>query len=120
MDPYKLGELEEEFAKIIWQHEPVTSRALTELCQEAFNWKRTTTYTMLRRLCDRGLFQNIKGTVTSLISEEDFRAGLGEQFLNESFEGSLPLFLAAFSKRKKLSPNEIKEIENLIREHKEG
>lgn len=94
MDQYKLGEMEQRFAELIWEREPVTSRTLTELCTEAFDWKRTTTYTMLRRLCDRGLFQNQNGTVTALMSQADFRAGQGEQFLNETFEGSLPQFFA--------------------------
>lgn len=119
MDPYKLGELEEQFAQLIWKHEPVSSRTLTEICAKAFNWKRTTTYTMLRRLCDRELFQNINGTVTSLMSEADFRAGQGEQFLIETFEGSLPQFFAAFTRRNKLSKKEIHEIQQLINEHKE-
>ena len=117
---YKLGEMEELFAQLIWKHEPVSSRTLTELCAEAFDWKRTTTYTMLRRLCDRGLFQNIKGTVSSLMSEAGFRAGQGEQFLNETFEGSLPQFFAAFTRRNKLSKKEIHEIQELIDKHKEG
>lgn len=119
MNLYKLGELEEQFALLIWKHEPVSSRKLTEICAETFNWKRTTTYTMLRRLCDRGLFQNTKSIVTSLISEADFRAGQGEQFLNESFAGSLPQFFAAFTRRNKLTEKEIGEIEQLINDHKE-
>jgi len=120
MDPYKLGEMEELFARLIWEHEPISSRTLTELCAETFSWKRTTTYTMLRRLCDRKLFQNIRGTVSSLMSEDDFRAGQGEQFLNETFEGSLPQFFAAFTRRNKLSKKEIYEIQKLIDKHKEG
>lgn len=120
MDPYKPGEMETLFAQLIWKHEPVSSRTLTELCAGAFDWKRTTTYTMLRRLCDRGLFQNINGTVTSLMSEADFRAGQGEQFLNETFEGSLPQFFAAFTRRNKLSKKEIDEIQQLIDEHREA
>jgi predicted transcriptional regulator len=120
MEQYKLGNMELQFAELIWKHEPVSSRTLTELCAEAFNWKRTTTYTMLRRLCDRGLFQNINGTVTALMSEADFRAGQGEQFLNETFGGSLPQFFAAFTRRNKLSKKEMYEIQQLINEHKEG
>lgn len=120
MEQYKLGEMEERFAQLIWKHEPVSSRTLTELCAEAFDWKRTTTYTMLRRLCDRELFQNTKGTVTALMSEADFRAGQGEEFLNETFKGSLPQFFAAFTRRNKLSKKEIQEIQRLIDEHKEG
>ena len=120
MEQYKLGEMEQQFAELIWKHEPVNSRTLTELCAEAFNWKRTTTYTMLRRLCDRGLFQNINGMVTALMSEADFRAGQGEQFLKETFDGSLPQFFAAFTRRNKLSKKEMYEIQRLIDEHKEG
>jgi BlaI family penicillinase repressor len=120
MEPFKLGEMEQRFAELIWDHEPVSSRTLTELCAEAFDWKRTTTYTMLRRLCDRGLFQNDKGTVSALMSRSDFQAGQGEQFLNETFDGSLPQFFAAFTRRKKLSNKEIVEIQRLIDEHKEG
>ncbi len=119
MEPYKLGELEQRFADIIWEHEPVSSRTLTELCAEAFEWKRTTTYTMLKRLCDRGIFANNGGTVTSLMSKAEFGAAQGEQLLNESFGGSLPKFLAAFTRRKKLSAKEISEIKELIDEHKE-
>jgi BlaI family penicillinase repressor len=119
MDPYKLGEMEQRFAELIWNHEPISSRTLTELCAEAFDWKRTTTYTMLRRLCDRGLFQNNNGTVSALMSKDDFQAGQGEKFLNETFDGSLPQFFAAFTRRKKLSKKEIVEIQRLIDEHKE-
>ncbi|HBR01573.1 MAG TPA: BlaI/MecI/CopY family transcriptional regulator [Ruminiclostridium sp.] len=120
MEQYKLGEMEQRFAELIWDHEPVSSRTLTELCAEAFDWKRTTTYTMLRRLCDRGLFQNQNGTVSALLSKSDFQAGQGEQFLNDTFDGSLPQFFAAFTRRNKLSEKEINEIQRLIDEHKEG
>lgn len=119
MEQYKLGEMEQKFADIIWGCEPVTSRRLTELCAEAFEWKRTTTYTMLKRLCDRGIFQNNGGTVTSLMSKNEFGAAQGEQFLNENFDGSLPKFLAAFTRRNKLNEKEIDEIKRLIDEHKE-
>ena len=120
MEQYKLGEMEQRFAELIWDHEPVSSRTLTELCAEAFDWKRTTTYTMLRRLCDRGLFQNQNGTVSALLSKSDFQAGQGEQFLNDTFDGSLPQFFAAFTRRNKLSEKERNEIQRLIDEHKEG
>ncbi len=119
MKKYKLGKMEQRFADLIWEHEPISSRALTELCAEAFDWKRTTTYTMLRRLCDRNLFQNKKGTVSALMSRSDFLAGQGEEFLKETFDGSLPQFFAAFIRRNKLSGKEIWEIERLIDEHKE-
>lgn len=119
MESYKLGQMEQRFADLIWTHEPVNSRTLTELCGEAFEWKRTTTYTMLKRLCERGLFQNVSGVVTSLMSKEEFQACQGEQFLNETFAGSLPQFFAAFTRRNKLSEREINEIQRLINEHKE-
>lgn len=116
---YKLGEMEQKFADLIWESEPISTRTLTEVCAEAFAWKRTTTYTMLKRLCERGIFQNHSGTVSSLMSKNEFGAAQGEQFLNESFDGSLPKFLAAFTRRKKLSAKEINEIRQLIDEHQE-
>lgn len=119
MEKYKLGEMEQKFADLIWENEPVSSRALTELCEKAFSWKRTTTYTMLKRLCEREIFQNESGTVTSLMSKSEFGAAQGEQFLTETFDGSLPRFLAAFTRRKKLSEKEIKEIQKLIDDHRE-
>jgi predicted transcriptional regulator len=119
MKQYKLGEMEQCFADLIWEHEPVNSRTLTELCAEAFDWKRTTTYTMLKRLCERGIFQNDGGMVTALMSKNEFGAAQGEQFLNNTFDGSLPRFLAAFTRRNKLSEKEINEIQQLINEHRE-
>ena len=119
MEKYKLGEMEQKFADLIWENEPVSSRALTELCEKAFSWKRTTTYTMLKRLCEREIFQNESGTVTSLMSKSEFGAAQGEQFLTETFDGSIPRFLAAFTRRKKLSEKEIKEIQKLIDDHRE-
>ena len=119
MEKYKLGEMEQKFADLIWEHEPVSSRTLTEMSEKAFSWKRTTTYTMLKRLCERAIFQNESGTVTSLMSKSEFGAAQGEQFLTETFDGSLPRFLAAFTRRKKLSEKEIKEIQKLIDDHRE-
>ena len=119
MEQYKLGDMEQRFAEIIWDSEPVTSRVLTELCEKEFNWKRTTTYTMLKRLCEREIFQNQGCTVTSLMSKEEFKTGQGEQFINETFKGSLPQFIAAFTRIKKLSDAEISEIERLISDHRE-
>ena len=119
MEKYKLGEMEQKFADLIWENEPISSRRLTELCEKAFSWKRTTTYTMLKRLCEREIFQNDSGAVTSLMSKSEFGAAQGEQFLTETFDGSLPRFLAAFTRRKKLSEKEIKEIQKLIDDHRE-
>lgn len=119
MEQYKLGEMEQRLADLIWANQPLSSRTLTELCAEAFAWKRTTTYTMLKRLCERGIFENQKGTVRALMSKNEFGAALGEEFLGQAFGGSLPQFLAAFTRRNKLSPKDIGEIERLISEHKE-
>ncbi len=120
MEPYKLGEMEQKFADLIWEKEPVSSRELTILCEKAFGWKRTTTYTMLKRLCVRGIFVNEHGQVRALMTREDFLAAQGEQFLEEHFEGSLPKFLTAFSHRKRLSEKEIEELKKLIDEYGEG
>lgn len=114
MAEYKLGEVESVFADIIWKNEPLSSRRLAELAEERLHWKRTTTYTILKRLCDRGLFQNSGGEVTSLVSREEFYALQSQQFVESTFQGSLPAFLAAFSSRKKLTESEIDELQRLI------
>ena len=114
MAEYKLGEVESVFADIIWNNEPLSSRRLAELAQERLNWKRTTTYTVLKRLCNRELFQNVDSTVTSLVSREEFYARQSEQFVEETFHGSLPAFLAAFGSRKQLSDTEIDELQKVI------
>lgn len=119
MEQFKLGEMEQKFADLIWEQAPIRSGELTRQCEDAFGWKRTTTYTMLKRLCDRHLFQNEKGTVSVLMTKEDFQAAQGEQFVNETFNGSLPQFIAAFSKRKKLSSHEIQELQKLIDAYEE-
>ena len=114
MAEYKLGEIETIFADIIWDNEPLSSRRLAELALERLDWKRTTTYTILKRLCDRELFRNEVGTVTSLVSREEFYARQSEKFVEETFHGSLPAFLAAFGSRKKLSDSEIDELQKVI------
>ncbi len=114
MTEYKLGEVESRFADLIWNHEPLSSRRLAELAEEALSWKRTTTYTILKRLCDRGLFRNEGGTVTSLISKQEFYAVQSEKFVEETFAGSLPAFLAAFGSRKQLSSADIEELQKII------
>ena len=114
MADYKLGEIETIFADIIWDNEPLSSRRLAELAQQRLDWKRTTTYTILKRLCDRELFRNEGGTVTSLVSREEFHARQSEQFVEDTFHGSLPAFLAAFGSRKKLSDTEIDELQKVI------
>ena len=112
----KLGAAEGCFADLIWQNEPLSSSLLAKLAEEELGWKKSTSYTVLKRLCDRGIFTNQQGTVRSLLSREDFYAARGEQFLQEGFQGSLPAFLAAFSKRNKLSDQDIQELQELIQQ----
>lgn len=120
MEQYKLGEMEQKFADLIWENAPIGSGELAKLCGKAFGWKRTTAYTMLKRLCERQIFSNEGGTVVSLMSKEEFQAAQGEQFINDAFGGSLPRFLAAFSRRKKLNEGEIAELKKLIDEYGEA
>lgn len=114
MAEMKLGVIESQFADIIWENEPIPSSQLAKLAEQKLSWKKSTTYTVLRRLCDRGLFQNQDGAVTSLVSKEEFLALRSESFVNDEFEGSLPAFLAAFGKRKKLSDKEIDALQEII------
>lgn len=118
MKQYKLGEMEQKFANLIWENEPLTTKALTELCERNFEWKRTTTYTMLKRLCEREIFVNSKGTVIAIMKKEEFISGKSEEFVNETFNGSLPKFLTAFTRKNKLSKKDIEDIQKLIDEHK--
>jgi len=115
---YKLGKVEAAFANLIWDHEPMTSSQLVELCAEQLGWKKSTTYTVLRKLCDRKIFQNKNGVVTALISREEFNALRSEEFVDEEFDGSLPRFLAAFTSRKSLNQREIEQLQRLIDENK--
>ena len=117
---WKLGKMETRFAELIWANAPVSSGELVRLCQEELEWKKSTTYTMLRRLCQRGIFQNENGVVTPLLSREEVLARQSEAFLEENFQGSLPRFLAAFTARKPLSDQEVRELEALIRRSGEG
>ncbi len=120
MIEYKLGEIEMQFADIIWQNEPLTSRELTILAEKELSWNRSTTYTILRKLCTKGIFKNEKAQVASLVSKKEYTAMQSERFVEDTFKGSLPSFLASFTTRKKLSDNEISEIMKIIDEHKEG
>ena len=114
----RLGIIETRFAEMIWDNEPIASGKLVKMCAEEFEWKKPTTYTVLRRLCDRGLFRNESGVVSSLISKVDYYAMQSEDFVKETFAGSLPAFLAAFTSRQKLSKEEIQELQKLIDESK--
>lgn len=114
MEDYKLGAIESRFADLIWQHAPLPSGELVKLCQQELSWKKSTTYTVLKKLCDRGLFRNEHGTVSAVLSREEFQALQSERFVEETFDGSLPAFLAAFTSRKKLSPEESAQLQRLI------
>ena len=114
MEDLRLGIVESHFADIIWSNEPLSSGELVKICEKELEWKKSTTYTMLKRLCKRGLFQNEDGIVSSLMSKEEFGAAQSEKFVEDTFQGSLPAFFAAFTKRKKLSRNEIDEIKKMI------
>ena len=114
MSELRMGAIESHFANMIWENEPVPSPELVKLAERELNWKKSTTYTVLKRLCERGIFQNRGGVVTSLISRQDFYAVQSEKFVEETFSGSLPAFLAAFTTRKKLSEEEIAELQALI------
>ena len=109
-----MGALESRFADLIWSHEPMASRDLIKMAEKELNWKSTTSYTVLKRLCDRGIFQLQDKTITSLISREEFYGMKSEQFVEETFDGSLPAFIASFGTRKKLSEEEVEELKKLI------
>ena len=117
MIEYKLAEAESRFADLIWEHEPVASGKLVKMAERELDWKSTTSYTVLRRLCDRGLFRNENSTVTSAISREEFYSHKSREFVEESFGGSLPKFLAAFMGKKKLSEEQIAEIQKMIEDY---
>ena len=117
---WKLGKMEARFAELIWRNAPISSGELVKLCQRELEWKKSTTYTMLRQLCQRGIFENREGTVVFLLTREEVLAQQSESFLEETFQGSLPQFLAAFTARKPLTEEEIRELEALIRRSSEG
>ena len=110
----KMGALESRFADIIWNNEPLASRQLVKMAELELGWKSTTSYTVLKRLCERGIFQNQNSTVTSQISREEFYAEQSDRFVKETFDGSLPAFLAAFGARNKFSDKEVDELKKLI------
>ena len=114
MGDMKLGAIETRFAEIIWANAPLTTNQLIKLCADELKWKRTTTYTVLKKLCDKGIFQTENSLVSVIISKKEFEGLQSEQFVEETFKGSLPAFLTAFHSRKKLSDKEIDEIQKLI------
>lgn len=120
MNTFRLGPVEQRFAELVWANAPIGSGDLVKLCQKELQWKKPTTYTVLRKFCERGIFQNIDSCVTVVISKEEFTNLQTAQFMEETFSGSLPAFLAAFTAKKSLSEKEISEIQAMIDSYREG
>ena len=120
MSEIKLGMVEAHFADIVWAHEPVSTKELVALCEMELKWKRTTTYTVLKKLCERGIFVTKNSTVTSLISKKEFYAIQSEKFVEETFGGSLPAFIAAFTKHQKITEAEIDAVQQMIDRYRKG
>ncbi len=118
MDIPKIFESEYRFCLILWEHEPVKSRELVELCKEQLGWKPTTTYTVIKRLSERGVLKNENTVVTSLVSKEQVQAAELNEVVEKTFEGSLPAFIAAFTKHQKISEKEIDEVQKMIDRHR--
>ena len=108
----EIGEVQERFANLVWDNEPIPSGQLVKLCEQVFQWKKPTTYTVLRKLCEKGLFQNVNG--------EEFASRRSEQFVDNAFHGSLPAFVAAFTAQKPLSAQEAEEIQEMISKFRKG
>ena len=116
----ELGVVQERFADLVWANEPVASGELVKICEKELEWKKSTTYTVLRKLCEKGLFKNEDGTVTSLISKDEFYSAKSKQIVEDSYSGSLPAFIAAFISNKKLTAKEADEIQKMIDEFKKN
>lgn len=119
MKKYQMGAIESRFADIIWQNEPINTAELARRSSELLGWKKSTSYTVLTRLCDKGIFKNNRGTVTSLLSKQEFYALQSEQFVDDTFNGSLPAFIAAFVSHRRLSADEAEQLRRIVDEFKE-
>ncbi len=119
MKDYKLSKSETRFAEIIWQCEPIGSGELVKLCEKEMKWKKSTTYTVLKNLCDKGIFQNQNAVITSLLKRDEFYAKQSRRYVEDAFGGSLPKFLTAFIGGRKLTDSQAAELKKLIDEHKE-
>ncbi|HHW30079.1 MAG TPA: BlaI/MecI/CopY family transcriptional regulator [Clostridiaceae bacterium] len=118
MKEYKLTESEEKFAELIWQNEPINSGDLVRLGEKEMNWKKSTTYTVLKKLCEKGIFQNKNAMVSSLVTKDEYYTRQSIRFVEDTFGGSLPKFLTAFISGRKLSKHQAEELKKLIDEHK--
>ena len=119
MKDLQLGVIETKFAEIIWENEPVNSTQLVRIAEKQLEWKKSTTYTVLKRLCEKGLFENNQGIVQSKIKKDEFYSLQSERFIDETFKGSLPAFFAAFTGRRKLTKTEIDELKRMVNEYEE-
>lgn len=120
METPKIFESEYRFCLILWEHEPVKSSELVRLCKEQLGWKSTTTYTVIKRLSERGVLKNENTIVSSIVSKDEAQASEINEMLEKTFEGSLPAFIAAFTKHRKLSPDEIDEVQSMIDRYRKG
>ncbi len=120
MNEIRLGAVETRFAELIWENAPIGSGELVKLCEKELRWKKPTTYTVLRKLCEKGLLRNENGVVTSLIPREEFYSAKSEQVIKDSYRGSLPACVAAFISHKKLTAQEAEEIQKMIDDFREG
>ncbi len=120
METPKIHESEYRFCLILWEHEPVMTTELVKLCQAQLGWKRTTTYTVIKRLSERGVLKNDNGTVSSLVFKEDVQASEIDELVEKKFEGSLPAFVAAFTRRQDLSEKELDEVQRMIDRIRKG
>lgn len=118
MKDFELGAVQERFADIVWENEPIPSGELAKICEKELNWKRPTTYTVLRKLCEKGLLQSRNGVVESLVSRADFYSAKSKQIVDTSYRGSLPAFIAAFTDQNALSAQDVSEIQALIDKYK--
>jgi predicted transcriptional regulator len=120
MDTPKIHESEYRFCLILWEHEPLTAVELVKLCQDQLGWKRTTTYTVIKRLGERGVLKNDNGTITSLVSKDAAQAREIDELVEEKFQGSLPAFVAAFTRRQDISDKELDEVQRMIDRIRKG
>ena len=114
----ELGAIQERFACIVWDHEPISSGELAKICEKKLNWKRPTTYTVLRKLCEKGVLANRDGIVVSLVSRDEFYSAKSKRIIEDSYRGSLPAFIAAFTDQNSLSAQDIDEIQELINKYR--
>lgn len=118
MEKPKIFESEYRFCLILWEHEPATTTQLVKLCREKLEWKRTTTYTVIKRLCERGVLKNDGGVITSLVSKDQAQTAEIDELVEKKFEGSIPAFVAAFGRRQRLSQEEIQQLQQLIDQYR--